>query len=376
MARPHPALIELAADRVLPPVDDLPGFLRSAMEHRMLGLVWRHVQSGGLAMDPELQRGLATESLLTEQRHRHLSAALLHASELLAGKGIDVATFKGVAAERRWYDGVGDRPCWDADLLVAPHSLSRAGQLIEVIDPHRPNDGRIQRLVDAGILQTVDVVFEGVVLDIHFDLFKLGFRSRQPDVVWDRTVQVTLADGSSVRALDAETSLVFSLLHLNKDRFAKLLGFAEVLRIMKRGDIDWEFVETFVSREGLETSHSHALYVVLETLGIEHMRRNPSTGWRSRLWNALFPRETRLLGEAGRLRYGRRTALLFPFLVRGRSWDAARYLVRRMFPKSDMVDLVHPGTSGPYLWRLTAARVRQRMKRAKERRVLDAREGH
>ena len=72
---------------------------------------------------------------------------------------------------------------------------------------------------------------------------------------------VTLKDGSTVRALDAETSLVFSLLHLNKDRFAKLLGFAEVVRIIDRGGIDWEFVDRFVAREGLETSHTQALQV-------------------------------------------------------------------------------------------------------------------
>lgn len=358
----------------MPPIDDLPDFLRSSLEHRMTGLVWRCVQSGGLAVEPQLHRGLATESMLTEQRNRRLSAALAHAHELLAEEGIGVATFKGVAAERRWYEGVGDRPCWDVDLLVAPHSLNRSGRLVETLDPRRPNDGRIQRLVDAGILQTIDVVFEGVVLDIHFDLFKLGISSRQPDIVWERTVEVALADGAMVHALDAETSLVLSLLHLNKDRFAKLLGFVDVLRIMERGHLDWGFVDAFVKGEGIETPYSHAFEVVVQTLGIDHSLDLP-TGWRSRLWNILWSPEIRLLGEGSRLRYGRRTAVLFPFLVTGRFWDAVRYVFRRMFPRSDMIDLVHPGTSGPYLWRLASARFRQRMKQAQERRALNAREG-
>ena len=114
---------------------------------------------------------------------------------------------------------------------------------------------------------------------------------------------------------------------------------------------------------------------MIETLGLDLPSPDPVAGWRHRLWHALCPPEIRLLGEGGRLRYGRRSAVLFPFLVRGRLGDATRYVVRRMFPETDMVDLIHPGTSGPYLWRLSAARIRQRKRRAQERRALDAREG-
>lgn len=337
----------------------------------MMGLVWRHTQSGGLTMDPNLQRGIATESMITEQRHRRLSSALAHAGELLAGKGIDLATFKGVTAEQRWYDGVGDRPCWDVDLLVAPHSLNRVAELIESLDPGIPNAGRIQRLVEANVLQTIDVVFEGVALDIHFDLLKLGFPSRHPERAWERTVEVPLADGRSVRALGPEISLVFSLLHLNRDRFAKLLGFVEVLRIIERGDVDWDYVERLVRGEGLEVPYALTLGVVVETLGGEHPLPVPPTGWRSRMWQVAWPPDIRLLGEEGRLRFGRRGALLLPFLVRGRIAAASGYVLRRMFPRRDMVDLLHPDSRGPYLWRLVQSRTLHRLRRRRERKALD-----
>lgn len=357
LARPHPALIEFAAGRRVQRVDDSREFLMSAAEHRMMGLLWRQTQSGELVVDPSLERVLATESLRTEQRHRRLSLALVHATELLAAKGIDVATFKGVAAERRWYDGVGDRPCWDVDLLVAPHSLHRAGELSRSLDPGGRDPARIQRLVDAGVLQTIDIAFEGVVLDIHFDLFKFGFRSRQPEQMWARTVQVPIERGRSVRALGPEISLIFALLHLNRDRFAKLLGFVDVLRIIERSDLDWEFVDQLVRGNGLETPHALSLAVVLNTLGVENPRPFIPTGWRTRIWNAFWPANIRLLGEEGRLRFGRRGFMVLPFLIRGRVVDAACYLVRRMFPRREMVDLIHPGTEGPYLWRLARARL-------------------
>ena len=338
----------------------------------MMGLAWRRSGSGELSMTPDMQRGLATESLLTEQRHRKLSTALAGVHDLLRDEGIDVATFKGVTAEQRWYDGVGDRPCWDVDVLVAPHCLQRAGELVAFLDPRRRDSARIQTLVDEGILQTIDIVFDGVVMDVHFDLFKLGFRSRQSDLVWERIVEVPLFDGRTVRALDAEISLVFSLLHLNRDRFAKLLGFVEVLRIIERSALDWDFVDRFVREEGLETPHALSLAVVCDTLGVDLRGPVPPAGWRTRIWNAAWPADIRLLGEEGRLRFGRRGAMLLPFLVRGRSKDAARYLARRMFPRPAMVDLVHPDTSGPYLWRLARARVAHRIERRRERKALDA----
>lgn len=336
----------------------------------MTGLVWNVVQAGGLTIEPELHRSLAAESLSTELRHRQLAAALNHAGEVLAEKGIEVATFKGVAAEQRWYDQIGDRPCWDVDLLVAPHSLHRAGELIETLQPKMRDDGRIQRLVDTGALQTIDVLFDNVVMDIHFDLLKMGFRSRQAQLTWDRTVMVPLTGGKEVRAVDAEISLVHSLLHLNRDRFAKLLGLVEILRIVERGDIDWDFVDAFVRAEGLETPHAMAVEVVYETLNLEPPISGPTGGWRSRVWNALWPSQIRLLGEEGRLRYGRRSVLLLPFLTRGRGRDAASYVIRRMFPSRDMVDLVHPESHGPYLWRLVYARVGHRIRRRRERRDL------
>jgi hypothetical protein len=335
----------------------------------MMGLVWETAQSGELTIAPDLHRNLAAESLSTELRHRQLAAALGHASEFLSAKGIEVATFKGVAAEQRWYDQIGDRPCWDVDLLVAPHSLPRAGELIEALQPEIRNDGRIQRLIDTGRLQAIDISFEGVILDIHFDLFRLGFGTRQPDRVWDRTVTLPIAEGVVVRALDAEMSLIFSLLHLNRDRFARLLGYVEVLRIIDRSDIDWEFVDSFVTGEGLETSHRLALAAVFEGLKVENPSYQVVGGWRGRVWNVLWRPSIRLRGEEGRLRFGRRGVLLFPFLVRGRGTDAARYLLRRMFPRRDMVDLMHPNSRGPYLWRLIQTRAGHLIRRIRERRT-------
>ena len=132
MARPHPALIELAAGRVLPYFEDGAHLVASAVEHHMAGLLFHRIR-GDLRLEPAVERDLVAINLFMEARNRRLRGALAGISERLHAEGIDVATFKGVAAELRWYDHIGDRPCSDIDLLVAPHNLHQVGALVDLL---------------------------------------------------------------------------------------------------------------------------------------------------------------------------------------------------------------------------------------------------
>ena len=361
VARPHPALIELAAGRALPQIDDGGRLVASAMEHKMTGLLLSRLEQGECTLEPELERDLAAISLLIEDRHRRLTHALACVSERLQTEGIDVATFKGVAAELRWYDRIGERPCSDVDLLVAPHDLHRVGELVELLEPgHRMGGRTLQRLADDGALEGLDLRFDGVSIDVHFDLFKLGYPGRQPETVWSRTLPMTLPGGGHTRMLDPELSFVHLLLHLNRDKFRTLLGYADISRILDRESLDWDFITRFVRREGLKTQHALALGVVVDTLRLNVPDCVVPTGWRASIWRIAWRPKTRLLGELAGIRYMRRGPLLLPLLVHGRARDAVGYWFRRLFPPRAVVDIKHPGTRGPYLWRLLVGRLGQR----------------
>ncbi len=371
MARPHPALIELAAGRVLPHFDDGAQLVASAVEHHMAGLLFHRMQGAHLTPEPAVERDLLAINLYVEAWNRRVMKALAGISERLQTAGIDVATFKGVAAELRWYDHIGDRPCSDVDLLVAPHDVHRVGALVELLEPdHRLGGKATQRLVDEGALQSLDFRFGGVSIDVHFDLIKLGFPGRQPEVVWNRTVPISLPEGGSSRMLDPELSLVHFLVHLNRDKFRSLLGYTDIARILEREELDWDFIARFVHREGLETQQALALQAVVDTLSLGGPDQTAPAGWRATVWRIAWRPETRLLGEIAGTRYMRRGPLLLPLLVHGRGRDALRYWLRRLFPPAALVDIKHPATHGPYLWRLISGRVGQRRELAADRLAL------
>ena len=331
----------------------------------MHGLLWRCVERGALKVPGEMRRALMMESVHTEMRHTGIWDALTGAVSRLSEAGIEVATFKGVAAERRWYEGIGDRPCWDVDLLLAPHQLDRAREAVELIHPNHDMAATIHDLVGGGHAQSITLRYGTTEVDLHFDLFKFGYANRQPDVIWERTDNLVIEDGSSLRVLDPELSLIHFLYHLNRDKFKRLLGYADIARLLSDETLDREFALDFAAEEGLSTQFALALRAVTETLGLPDEGLRIPPGWRAAIWRIAWRPSTRLLGLPAEVRFMRRGALLLPGLNHGRAIDTIRYWLHRAFPPREAIDLKHPHTQGPYLWRLISGRVGQRWRRGR-----------
>ncbi|MGH2499057.1 MAG: nucleotidyltransferase family protein, partial [Candidatus Limnocylindria bacterium] len=337
--------------------------MRSAVEQRMAGLLWTRVATGELAL-PQAERDLLREEdLRTWGRHRILWDALADLARRLAAMGVEFAVAKGVIAEARWYGRVAERPSSDIDLLVAPHDVGRVGAVLAELSPQHRLRGAAQALVDAGQLQSIDLWIGQVPIDLHTDLLKLGIvGSRQRHLIWERTRLFPLPSGGTVRVPDAEMSLIHFLLHLNKDSFARLLGFADVARICAREKLDWDFIDAFARREGL----AHPLYLTLEvvrsTLGLAEPARAAPGGWRATAWRLLWPPSVRLRGESGRVRF-RHRQLWLGLSAPGRTAAALRGLLRLIFPPPALLTYFFPRARGPYLLRLAQGRLGEALRR-------------
>jgi hypothetical protein len=353
VGRPHPALLALAAGGDPGPISDR-AILSSAIDHGMQGLLWTFVRDR--APDCPWRTELAGADLAVRRRHQRLRDTLVGVRDRLASRGVDMATAKGVTAEARWYEREGERPCSDVDILVAPDSLADADAVLDALDPTHPLRGAITGLVARDRLQSVNATLDGVAVDVHFDLFKLGVPTRQRDVVWERAEPFALPDGSKVRVPDAEMSLIHLLVHLNKDSFAWLLGFVDVAHILRDETIDWAFVDRFVRAEGLEVAAYRSLATVTQQLGLPPAPLAAAGGARSWAWGATWPARATLLGSAGAHRSRRQEVL--PFLVRGRTLDAARSAAHVLLPPAATVAAQYGDIRGPYLRRLALGRLR------------------
>ncbi|CAA9271291.1 MAG: hypothetical protein AVDCRST_MAG76-3389 [uncultured Acidimicrobiales bacterium] len=362
MAGPHPALLDLAADRPLARQVDWDRLVASAVEHRMGGLLWSRVRTGEIHCPTVWKEQLAGADVVVRSRHRRIWEALASVNRRLGALDVEFAVIKGVPAEARWYARAGERPCRDLDLLIGPGDVGRIGEVLAALDPEHELRDHAAELVELGLVQSFDLVVDGMAVDLHVDLFKLGPPCRHPERLFARTVPLVLPDGGTVRAVDAELSLVHFLLHLNRDSYCWLLGFADVARLLAGEDLDWEAIGRLVADEGLEAPVWGGLNAVTTTLGVPAPSRSPQ-GCRASLWRALWRPSVRLQGDMGWVRYRRRPNWL-PVVVDMGLPPVIAWSWRQLVLSPTLVAHTNPGRRGPWWWRL----IRGRWGRAVERR--------
>lgn len=359
MTRPDPRVIELARDRPLGRVVDGQRLLDAAVEHGLQGLLHRQVEQGRAVIDDRRVRAQLTAGALVRERESRARWAI--ASQLqceLDGLELPTAVLKGLAVEARCYDRPGERPSADLDLWLDPTRLDRFAVAVATIDPDFGLLERVQGLVDAGDYQAAELQRDGVAVDLHADAFKLGTGMRCGRRVFKRAVTVTGPDGTHVRALAPEDALVHQVLHLNRDWFRSLLGHVDVARLIERCEPDWDTVWELADREGLTDVFTLGLRAVDEVVPLTVSVPPAPSSWRARVWQLAWSERVRLSGTYERQRYRYRQDLL-ALLARGRLVETIRGRWRqRLFPPAAVVDDVYPGLRGPYLWRLTAGRVR------------------
>ena len=350
-----PLLIDLAAGSSPSPTEIDDRLVKLANEHGLTGLLWSWARDN--LADLERKEELAQNDLYIQAHLVNVWKVLDESVAQLTAAGIEVATVKGVTAGERWYDRRGDRPCSDVDLLLAPNQLERATDAVRILDLGHPWGEHVSELATTGRIQTVTTHVDGLEVDLHFDLFKIGIPTRASRDIWDRTTPFPLPHGGTVRVLDDTTALLHFLVHINKDRFQRLLGYADVARIIATGRVDWTLARRVAEREGLTVPAFRTLDVVLDRLELPWpVELDRPTGMRVGLWNLIWRPGIRLRGAEGRLRFRRRGDWI-AFLARGRMLEALRWWLREMWPPSSAVNARYAHVRGPYLWKLLKGRV-------------------
>ncbi len=344
MSRPHPELLSLAKG-LLDPTRLDEEVLSSAIEHRLAGLVQTAAMEGRVTGSPELLARLEAYDLETWVRHQVIISELGRVKALLDTAGIRFMVLKGVAAEARWYGRVGERPCWDLDILIDPDDPDHADEAVRLLQPDHVLLGRIGNLIRSGHLQSFTVISGPIVIDLHTDLFKLGVPTRSNRLLWQTSVTTPVEGVGRVTVASAAFSLIHFLTHLNRDRFNRLLGYVDVGRVLDDPDLDFDLVDRILESEGLEVVASSALSAVGNVLGRQQIPLSAAGGWRRLAWDYLWPDAIRLRGQEGRLRFTRR-GLMLPFLLRGRFGEAVRSLWRRLAPPAVLIEYVHGDQAG------------------------------
>jgi hypothetical protein len=347
-------LIDLAAGRAPRTAEFDAEHLPLATDHRMTGLLWTWGREH--LSDRELKTWLLMHDLGVGANQADVWNVLESVVARLDEVGIEFATIKGVTAEARWYQRRGERPCSDVDLLLAPHQLDQAAEAVAALQPDHPWIPHLNALVASRRVQAVTLRVDDMDVDLHFDLLKLGIPTRGAAEIWSRTIAYDLPGGGAVRVLDDTTALLHFLVHLNKDRFQRLLGYADIQRIVAGGEVDWDLLQREARREGIEVSVFRTLGTVLGELSVPFPAElSHPRGLRSLLWSYLWRLSIRLRGSEGRLRFRMRQNWI-AILARGRGREALWWWLREFWPPEAAVDLRYQGVQGPYVWKLFCGR--------------------
>lgn len=323
----------------------------------MGGLLLSSWHDGLITLPGPATTDLIAADLMAEKRHRRLWAVLEGAVTALRDSEIETLAIKGVVNESRWYRRVGERPCTDVDLVLAPHAVDRVDEVIARLAPGFGRAGEAVALVRRRQLQHVHFTLDGVTIDLHMDPLKLGIWTSQAEAWWDPGFVITSPGGVPITVLSPEMALVSAVTHLNKDRFAYLGAYAEVVRIARDPSLDWERMARFVTGEGLEVPVWASLQHVAAELAID-LPVPPVGGWRLAAWERLWPADLRLQGDEGRHGHRKRQVAI-PFLARGRGREALSEWRRCTFPPRALLDIHDEdgGSGHSYLRRITVDRL-------------------
>lgn len=333
---PPPPLIDLAAGVDPGPFDLTPELVAIAADHRMSGLLWSWAQEH--APESELRSQVAIRDLRIQAHLTRVWALLESCVMRLDEAGIEVASIKGPITEARWYSRPGERPSSDVDLWLSPHQTDRAGDALTILQPDHPWAPFFGDLASSGLVQTVTLTVDDIEVDLHLDLLKTGLSNLQASEIWDAAESFELPGGTIVPVLDSAAALFHFLIHLNKDRFQRLLGYADIVRIVDSG-INWDRLIALVEGEGLATPAFSSLEVVRSDLGRQRTFGVPiASGLRSRLWRLTWPRRVRLRGSEGRRRF-RHRQLLIPALANRSARTVGRLYALELAPPEPILRL-------------------------------------
>jgi hypothetical protein len=225
---------------------DWEALVNLASRHKMLPLMWWHLQSEAADIPPGVAAGVQRAFLRNVRRMLQLSYELLGLISACAELGIVVVPYKGPALGAHVYGNVGLRQAGDLDLLVDRRDVTRTRALL-LERGYRPRHELSRGGAEFMIRSRYSEEFareDGLRVELHWAFtngdigLPLGL-----DVLSSRLRSIPLG-GGVVPMFGREDLLLILCIHGCKhrwDRLEWLCGVAELLRASE-SELNWEVV--------------------------------------------------------------------------------------------------------------------------------------
>jgi len=229
--------------------------LRLAEEHGTSSLLYQNLSR----LDD-----LVPSAVLASLRQRHetnvhkslfLVRELIRILDCLDALGIEAIPYKGVVMSEVYYGDMALRQSGDMDMFVRKQDVTRIkGAVRELGYTERvpiPEDAE-EDYIASGYEYSFDSPAGRGLLEIQWALqpyfYALDF---DMDGLFERAMNVAVA-GRSVKTPSAEDLLLVLSVHAAKHVWGRLIWLCDIAQILKRGNLNWDWVESRAREFGIE----------------------------------------------------------------------------------------------------------------------------
>lgn len=269
-------LIDIATtafeNREVPQNIDWPLVFNAATPHGLFPLAQRsYKQTNGVT--GESATSPHSDRLIVAARYMHLLHHFRRIVQALYSAGVTMIVLKGPVLAETVYPDPLLRPfsdldlfCHEEDWATIYHTLVNLEftALVDLPNPPAKPWCRKAYYHNQYFNQKTNVVVE-----IHFDLWQLGFHPRTEDLIWKRATTVTIA-GLEVKSLSVEDQILHLCVHLQHHSYRKLIWFVDLALLLRRhkGQLDWDYLVQAARAEELTLPVYYSLHYLERFLGV------------------------------------------------------------------------------------------------------------
>jgi hypothetical protein len=229
--------------------------LRLAEQHGTSSLLYQNLSHVADAIPSAVLTSLRQRYERNVHKSLFLTRELIRILDCLDAIGVEVIPYKGVVLSEVYYGDMAMRQSGDMDLFVRKRDVARAksavGDLGFTPRVPIPEDAEADYIA-SGYECTFDSPAGKNLLELQWALqprfYAVDF---EMDGLFERAVNVALA-GRSVRTPSPEDLLLVLSVHAAKHVWGRLIWLCDIAQILKRENVNWEWVQSQAQELGIE----------------------------------------------------------------------------------------------------------------------------
>ena len=229
--------------------------LRLAEDHGTSSLLYKNLASSGEVVPAAVLASLRKRYETNVRKSLFMTRELIRILDSTDSLGVEVIPYKGIVLSEVYYGDIALRQSGDIDLFVRKRDVARIKSAVcDVGYAPRftiPEDAE-ENYIESGYEWTFDSAAGKNLLELQWAL-QPRFYSVDFDMngLFDRAAN-TMVAGRRVKTLSSEDLLLVLAVHAAKHVWGRLIWLCDIAQILKRGNLNWDFVQARAREFGIE----------------------------------------------------------------------------------------------------------------------------